>query len=45
MDSLLSFSVGLFIPNNMPVYPGALQFADPPLSWHCPRLRHMRWPG
>jgi hypothetical protein len=30
MDSLLSFPVGLFIPYNMPVYPGALRVADNP---------------
>jgi len=30
MDSLLSFPVGSFIPYNMPVYPGALRFADQP---------------
>ncbi len=30
MDSLFSFPVGLFIPYNMPVYPGALRVTDRP---------------
>jgi hypothetical protein len=32
MDSLLPFLWGSFIPYNIPVYPGALRFADDPVA-------------